>query len=254
VITTGEGQAMNIFDTTGSDSSYFEDVKITNAQYFDTELHICDPDPNCGRGIRGDGDVTVVNSSFKDNENNGISMAGDGNDLIVNNSTFNNNGNADSARDVPTEDPVSAAGIKLTQGAVLTFRNGLVINQYWDGLWCDVQCGGMNVYDSKITNNFRGLHYEISFGPGEIANNIIQNNGLSSPVNPSTPAGLLLQNSQDVNVHHNTFGGNKDYAANLINSTSRTPQMARVTFHDNALGGDPVKGCTTTGVTCSNNN
>jgi parallel beta-helix repeat protein len=142
----------------------------------------------------------------------------------------------------------------VTQGTVLTVRDSVISGNYWDGAWCDVGCDGMSLISNQITDNGRaGIHYEISYGPAQISGNTIQDNGKGSPVNKSTPAGLLLQNSQDVDVFDNDFGGNAAYAARFANSASRTPQMARITFRDNRLNGDALKDCPMRGISCTNN-
>jgi hypothetical protein len=244
------GSALNGIHAGTRSSLYLEDLEVLGAEYIEEG---CSPEANCGRGVYPADETHFVNVWLHDNENNGIGGGG-GHTLLVERSTIGpNNGNADSGRDDPANDPVSAAGAKVTQGTVLTVRNSLVVNNYWDGLWCDVQCGGLNVYDSKISGQYRGIHYEISYGPGEITRNEIIQNGLNSPINPQNPAGMLVQNSQDVHIFDNDFGSNDDYAAQFANSASRTPQMARVALHDNRLGGDTLKNCPMQGVTCTGN-
>jgi hypothetical protein len=202
-------------------------------------------EPNCGRAIGGGGkNLLVENVRAHHNENQGIGGAGDG--LIVRNSTFDHNGNADSARD---DGSVSAAGIKSVNSMFI--YNSRFTDNYWAGVWCDIECGAFEVHDSVLTGNGKvGIDDEISSGPAIFEGNTIKNNGTLSTANKHT--GLLVVDSTNVNAYGNTFGGNVEYGVEVA-KTGRSPGIGKVKVHHNTKRGDRLKGCVISGVSCKRN-
>jgi hypothetical protein len=231
--------AQHIFYTLGADKATIRGLDISGAVHNDA----CEP--TCGRAIGGGGqNLLVEDVRAHDNENQGIGGTGDG--LVVRNSTFDHNGNGDSARDGGS---VSAAGIKSVNS--MSIYNSRFIDNYWAGVWCDIECGAFEIHDSVFRNNGKvGIDDEISSGPTLIEGNIIKNNGDLSTANRHT--GLLIVDAKNVNAYGNDFGGNIEYGVEIA-KTGRTPGIGNVSIHDNTMNGDPLKGCAISGVTCKNN-
>lgn len=211
-------------------------------------------EPACGRGIGGRGpDLTVDDVRATGNANQGIGGTGAG--LLVRNSMIDNNGSLSFAQDDPDE-PVSAAGIKSVNS--MTVINSTIRDNYWAGVWCDIECNAFEVHDSTITGNGKaGIHYEISSGPAVVEGNTIQDNGHA--LFPSTVltrrSGMLIISSANADVYGNTFGGNNTDAVEVAND-GRLPVVSNVKVHDNALNDDPLTGCDLSGgvVSCYDNN
>ena len=231
--------AGHIFHTLGADKATIRGLAISGAVHNDA----CEP--NCGRAIGGGGeDLLVENVRAYDNENQGI--GGTGNGLVVRDSTFDHNGNADSANDGGL---VSAAGIKSVNSMYI--YDSRFTDNYWAGVWCDIECGAFEVHDSLFSGNGKvGIDDEISSGPALIEGNIIQNNGALSTANRHT--GLLIVDSRNVDAYGNTFGGNVEYGIEIA-ETNRNPGIGTVSIYGNSMRGDVLKGCTISGVTCKRN-
>jgi hypothetical protein len=232
-------QASHIFYTHGSHNATISGLVVSGA----VGDNSCEP--NCGRGIGGGGwNLTVHNVRATGNANQGIGGTGPG--LLVKNSMLDNNGSPSFAND---GGPVSTAGIKSVNS--ITVLNSTIKGNYWDGVWCDIECGAFTVKNSTITANGKaGIHMEISSGPAVFAGNRIQNNGISD--RSTRLGGILIVGSSNAETSANTFGGNRQGAASVFND-SRTPPVSNVSVHDNTLNSDVLNGCSTEGVGCVRN-
>lgn len=231
--------AQHIFHTVGADSATIRGLAITGAVHNDA----CEP--NCGRAIGGGGqNLLVQDVKAYENENAGIGGTGEG--LVVRDSVFARNGNADSARDGGL---VSAAGVKSVNS--MSIYNSRFIDNYWAGAWCDIQCGRFEVHDSVFIGNGKvGIDDEISSGPAIFEGNTIKNNGTLPSANRHT--GLLIVSSRNVEAYNNTFEGNVQYGVQIVEDI-RDPVVGNVSVHDNTMNGDPLEGCSISGVSCSRN-
>jgi hypothetical protein len=231
--------AEHIFDTQEADNVTITGLSISGAVHDNA----CEPD--CGRAIGGGGqNLFVENVRAHHNENQGI--GGTGNGLVVRNSTFDHNGNADSARDGGL---VSAAGIKSVNSTFI--YNSRFTDNYWAGVWCDIECGAFEVHDSYFSGNGKaGIANEISSGPSVIEGNTIQNNGMLPMANRHT--GLLIVDSKNVKAYDNTFGGNVHYGVQSA-QTGRAPGLGNVSIYANTMNGDALTGCSISGVNCETN-
>jgi hypothetical protein len=63
---------------------------------------------------------------------------------------------------------------------------------------------------------------------------------------------VLIQSSTNLDVYGNTFGGNHTYSIQASND-SRQPDLRDIRLFNNQLNGDPIRGCSTPGITCENN-
>jgi hypothetical protein len=204
-------------------------------------------EPACGKGIRGGSNLTVDDVRLTRNANNGIGGTGIG--LVVKNSRIDRNGSRSFTR---LDGGVSqSAGIKSATGS-LTVLNSRIQDNYWVGLWCDIDCNAFTVKDSIITGNGKaGIHDEISSGPAIISGNSIRGNGTLAAADRH--AGLLIMSSANVDAYTNTFGNNVGYGVKIVED-SRSPTLSNIKVHDNTKNGDRMDGCTLPGVSCQNNN
>jgi len=235
--TVSTDRAEQIFHTARADGATIRNLAVQGA----VGGNYCEP--NCGRGIGGGGEhLTVVNVHATQNANQGIGGTGDG--LLVKNSTIDENGSPSFTED---DGNASAAGIKSVNS--MTVSNSRVSNNYWVGVWCDLECGEFEVRDSVIADNGKaGISDEISSGPAVIANNSIQNNGMLVAANRHS--GLLIVDSENVEVHGNTFASNVEYGVEVAR-TGRQPGIDNIMVHDNTTKGDSLSGCELAGVRCS---
>jgi hypothetical protein len=232
-------QASHIFYTHGSHQATISGLVVSGA----VGDNSCEPD--CGRGIGGGGwNLTVDNVRATRNANQGIGGTGPG--LLVKNSMLDNNGSQSFAND---GGPVSTAGIKSVNS--MTVLNSTIRDNYWSGVWCDIECEAFTVKNSTITGNGKaGIHMEISSGPAVFAGNRIQNNGVSG--RSTRLGGILIVGSSNAETFVNTFGGNLQGAASVFND-ARTPPVSNVDVHDNTLKRDALNGCSNVGVDCVHN-
>jgi len=201
--------------------------------------------PDCGRGIGGGKNLTVVDVRSDHNTNQGIGGTQDG--LLVEGSVLDHNG---SEPFLDFDGHGSAAGVKSVRS--MTIRDTRVYANVWTGIWCDMGCAPFTVENVTSNRNGKaGLQYELSFGPATISNSTFQGNGWRERATRHT--GIVIAATQNVEVYGNTFGGNINYAVEVVNS-DRPPGLANVSVHDNILNGDAIKGCgVVESVTCANN-
>jgi len=201
----------------------------------------------CGSGIKWGANFVGRYLDVHDNVNQGIGGGGAGGSLLEFVELHHNGSPVFCCGSY-----ASSAGVKTT--AHYTIQDSWVHHNDGSGVWCDVFCKGpatMLVQRNVIADNSKhGIHYEISYGPIIVRNNLIQRNaqGETRPVG----GGVSITDSRDVTVESNTFGGN-GYHGLSAHSTNRPPGLQNVNFHANRLNGDVVKGCEQSVVTCSNN-
>lgn len=225
-----------------ADGARIEGLRVTGAVGGES----CSPE--CGRGIGGGKNLTVVDVRSDHNTNQGIGGVQDG--LLVEGSVLDHNG---SEPFMDFDGNGSAAGVKSVNS--MTVRNTRVHDNVWTGIWCDKGCAPFLVENvSSNRNGNAGVQYEIDRGPATITGSTFEGNGWLEAANHHT--GILIAAAQNVEVHGNTFGGNVDYAVEVVDS-AREPGLADVSIHDNALNGDPIdriEGCgIVASVTCADN-
>jgi hypothetical protein len=204
-------------------------------------------EPNCGRGIGGGKNLTLDGVRLTGNENQGIGGTLPG--LLVRNSTIDHNG----SREFSYLDggPSSTSGIKSVNS--MTIVNSYIHNNWWNGVWCDEECGAFTVRDSRIMENGKaGISNEWSTGPALITGNTIKRNGWNTQVT-TRRAGLIIIDSAHVDVYNNTFGANVRYGVEVADWLERPPNLSDVSIHDNTMNGDSIVGCSLSGVSCAGN-
>jgi hypothetical protein len=201
--------------------------------------------PECGRGIGGGKNLTVVDVRSDHNANQGIGGAQSG--LLIDRSVIDHNG---SEPFLDFDGVGSAAGVKAVES--MTIRNTRVYANVWTGIWCDLGCAPFTVENvTSSRNGMAGLQYERSHGPATISNSTFKGNGWLEHANRHT--GIVINAARNLEVYGNTFGGNIDHAVEIIDH-DREPGLADVSIHDNALNGDKMEGCgIVESVTCADN-
>jgi hypothetical protein len=239
VVTTSRAEV--IFDVNhGADGALIKGLTISGA----VGGNYCEP--KCGKGIYGGAHLTVEDVRLTQNANNGIGGAGIG--LVVKNSEIDHNGSRSFTR--LDGGPSQSAGIKSARGS-LTVLNSRIHDNFWVGLWCDIDCNALTVKGSTIIGNGKaGIHDEISSGPAVISGNTIKGNGTLGPADRH--AGLLIMSSKDVDAYNNTFGNNTGYGVE-ISEDSRAPAISSIKVHHNTMNGNILRGCKLRGVSCYGN-
>jgi hypothetical protein len=205
-------------------------------------------EPNCGRGIGGGKNLTVAQVRITGNQNQGIGGTLPG--LVVRGSTVDNNG----SRSFSYLDggPSSTSGIKTVNS--VTVVNSNIHHNWWNGVWCDEECGAFTVQNSTLTDNGKaGISDEWSTGPANISSNTIKRNGWNKEVTTKR-AGLIVMDSTHVDVYNNTFDGNTLYGIEVGDWPGRLPNVNDVSIRDNTMNGNSIVGCNLSGVTCERNN
>jgi hypothetical protein len=124
-----------------------------------------------------------------------------------------------------------AANVRDT---VVAYNN--IHHNYGHGLHYDINCLNNSIHHNRIHNNARmGIHYELCTG-GEIYENIIWNNGWDTPTK-GNGAAIKLNNSTEVEIHHNTLAWNADGIG--VNARDRAgtenDNIANVYIHNNTI-------------------
>lgn len=235
IVTT---KAQQLFNAAGSYGATIKGLEVRGAVGGD----YCKP--ACGQGIRGGTNLTVYDVRSTNNKSQGIGGAGPG--LLVQNSLIDHNG---SYAFTSNSHVNSSAGIKSTNP--MTILNSQVRDNYWNGVWCDEQCGAFKVQGSTLTGNGKaGIHLEVSTGPAVISGNTIKGNGTLASANHHD--GLLIVSSAHVDAYNNTFGGNVGHGVK-VHDDSRSPSVSDVKIYDNTMNLDGVLGCGLAGVDCITN-
>jgi hypothetical protein len=231
-------KAKQLFAAGDSNGATIKGLKISGAVGGDA----CKP--GCGQGIRGGDNLTVYDVWATNNMNQGIGGPGPG--LRVENSLIDNNGSYAFTSNIYVN---TSAGIKTTNS--VTVLNSRITNNYWNGLWCDEQCGALSVKNSVLSGNGKaGIHYEVSTGPAVVAGNTIKGNGGLARANAHD--GLLVVSSAHVDAYNNTFGNNVGAGFKVLED-SRSPNVTDVSIRDNTMNADGMIGCGLSGVSCSGN-
>jgi hypothetical protein len=205
--------------------------------------------------------TTVEGGRIHDNPKDGIGcdLEGNAGDVVVDGVEIDHNGSVESLG-------WGAAGIKWFHADGVTVRNSSIHDNIGNGVWCDGNCGDLDVVDNVITGNTRkGVFYEKSGGShirgvsytgfATIRGNVIQRNNLEG--SETAHAGISIIASRNVLVVGNTFGDNADQAIHIRNDDARLHDdkpgfvVGNVTAGANDLNGERIVGCDLPGVTCS---
>jgi len=156
---------------------------------------------NHGVGIQ---DASTIRNNFvHDNGQMGVSGSNSSDAALV-------EGNEIARNNYAGFDPNwEAGGAKWTKTSHLTVRNNYVHDNKGIGLWTDTDTIYITYTGNRVENNSgAGIFHEVSYN-AVISNNTVKGNGLSATGNLQG-AGILLANSQNVDVYGNTLSGNRD--------------------------------------------
>jgi hypothetical protein len=196
--------------------------------------------PSCGRGIAGGPNTNVVDSRLHHNAIAGIGGSEAG--LVVEGTEIDHNGSDATLG-------CCSGGLKSTNP--FTVRGSYVHDNIGNGIWCDLDCGGFIVEDSRVIHNsLKGIFHEISGGPSVVRNNVIQGNNYA---NQLSAAGVTILSSKDIEVYGNDFGNNTVAAVQVKLVSKRGFPLSGIFIHDNEPQGDAFIGCDLNGVECRDN-
>lgn len=235
------GDAPQVFDAGFSNGATIRGLAISGAE----GTSACRP--ACGRGVSGGSDLLLEDVRLYYNANQGA--GGQLGGLVIRDSEIDHNGGAEFYKDPAYS---TAAGVKSVNS--FTVYDSYVHDNAWNGVWCDLDCGRFEVHDSRILDNGRhGVFFEVSSGPAVVEGNRFARNGRVASSIDRWGAGLAVASSRNLNAYGNTFAGNNlDYGFRALEN-SRVPDLGNISFHDNTMNGDALKGCATSRVTCRNN-
>jgi parallel beta-helix repeat protein len=183
---------------------------------------------NAGLGANLRGRVTVRGGSYHHNARMGIGVSEGAGALIEGVDLSYNNPDR-------LFDPLwGAGGIKVAVGNGVTVRGCDVHHNVGPGIWFDIDNREGVISDNLVTDNaYAGIFYEISYS-GVIQGNTATGNGTATT--GPYGAGILISESQDVEVHHNVVRDNADGIVGL--QANRSGQLGpylitNLWVHDN---------------------
>lgn len=129
-----------------------------------------------------------------------------------------------------------AGGLKLGTGQNVEIIDNEVFDNDGPGIWADVDSLDVDIAGNRVHDNQRaGIVYELSFN-GEIHDNVVYENGFGF-ASWGFGAGILVQNSSDVEVFANTVAWNADGITIISQERGegRWNLVAGNNVHDNAI-------------------
>jgi hypothetical protein len=231
--------ARNVFDAWSSNGATIRGIAASGGQ------GVCKPE--CGRGFNGGTNLLLQNVRAYDNDNQGVGGQGPG--LVIRDSELDHNGTPEYYND-----PIyaSAAGVKSVNSFAV--YNSYIHDNAWNGVWCDLECDRFEVHDSRLVANGKsGVFYEVSAGGAVVEGNRFARNGQIGASINRPGAGLSVKSSRNLDAYGNTFAGNNINHGFRAGEDKRPPDLGNISFHDNTMNGDALRGCVITGVSCKNN-
>jgi parallel beta-helix repeat protein len=214
--------------------------------------------PQYHGGLSNDGydNWTVRNNIFRDAGNAAIDIKQGSGHLIENNEVARSGnvgirvesvgsatirGNRTYGNNTKNLDPGwEAGGMKITgnYGGVrnLVIENNQAYSNNGPGIWIDVDGEGIEIRNNRVYDNSRaGIIYELSFN-ARIHGNVVYNNGRGFDA-WGFGAGILIQNSSNVEVFNNVVAWNAD-GISVISQNRGESRWNNVTgnnVHDNSI-------------------
>jgi len=174
------------------------------------------------------------NNYVHHNAVSGVQGAGGGALIEANTVSYNNTSGAN-----PSTSTGYAGGMKFFGATDLTIRNNTVIHNTGVGVWCDGGCYRVLYEGNTVSDNtHRGIDHEISYD-AVIRDNVCERNGSVTIAGWPSAGGIVIFNSQNVEVVGNTVRDNGDGITGLetpSGSGSRGPYVvANLYVHDNTI-------------------
>ena len=155
---------------------------------------------NAEIGVKGAAEWRILGNNIHHNGRYGLIAAGasiliEGNEIAFNSTDYGATGDSGGTKFVHTEN--------------LVLRGNYVHDNYGNGLWADINNRGYMIEGNRVVGNqWSGIYVEISCG-GTVRNNRLERNGYGdSYPNWMTGAGIVVDNSPDVEVYGNTLVNN----------------------------------------------
>jgi hypothetical protein len=196
--------------------------------------------PQCGRGISKGVNLSVSYTRVHNNMNAGIGGGGAG--ALLTHVELDHNGSS-------TFTGCCAGGVKSSQP--YTIDSSYVHDNTGNGVWQDV-CGANFVVTNNtiLSNSKSGVRYEHNqkcSGSATIQSNVIKNNNTSDD---GGAGGVSINSAPGAVVSYNVFGGNRNAGVRVGGTRGPTTGTS---IHNSTLNRDTLKGCTLSGVSCTNN-
>jgi hypothetical protein len=221
--------------TSSGDNAYFEGLDISGAQYDNAIISA-----EQGKAIGGSADnLQVWATKLHDNENQGAGSLGPGAEFhwteIYDNGMHESASDNTASDEIPGDEPASAAGIK--SGDNFYVYDSYIHHNYWDGIWCDVNCPEMESHDTLYVNNGKaGIHFEVSAGPAIFEGNTFRDNGEGQPwgthTYPGPRAGIIMSGSGNATVgcQANPTGCTSAWSANKLADLQDTSNFGQAIY------------------------
>jgi hypothetical protein len=196
--------------------------------------------PQCGRGISQGDNTTVSYTRVHDNMIAGIGGGGPG--VSLSHVELDHNGSS-------AFYGCCAAGIKSS--SAYTIDSSYIHDNTGNGVWQDICGANFVVTNNTISGNTQsGIRYEhnkVCAGSAWFTNNVVKNNNTSAA---SGAAGISINSAPGATLAYNTFGGNLKFGVSVGGTRGPTTGTS---IHDSTMNKDILKGCTLSGVSCTNN-
>jgi hypothetical protein len=196
--------------------------------------------PQCGRGISQGDHTTVSYTRVHDNTIAGIGGGGPG--VLLSHVELDHNG-------MSTFYGCCAGGVKSADA--YTVDSSYIHDNIGNGVWQDICGANFVVTNNTISGNTQsGIRYEhnkVCSGSATFTNNLIQNN---NTIAASGAGGISINSAPGATLAYNVFGGNLKFGVSVGGTRGPTTGTS---IHNSTLNHDALKGCTLSGVSCTNN-
>lgn len=247
---------------------FFRDLSIGNAPVPPVGGHCLKEDGTAGNASCG---VAIINNASiltlqnVDCHDNGGACVTGSNPLTFDNVVCDSNGSpyASTSGFAYGACVKQAAAYGADEGR-FTMTGSTISNSWGNGIWCDYcKYASWDIHGNTFTHNGNhAVQWEMSanwlccVGSAHVYGNTFSGNGWQT--GKTGPGGIIISTAAHILVEDNTFDGTNTNAAYVLYSSGRLGAdnyrtSQDVVIRNNTLNGDPMTGCSLTGVTCSGN-
>ena len=186
---------------------------------------------NHGAGIRGNAGSVVRNNHV--HHNGQLGLAGFGKNLLVEGNLVEHN------HTLGFDTSWEAGGSKWQRTDGLVLRDNVFRNNRGHGIWIDIDNINALIEGNRSDGNDKaGIFYEISYD-GVIRNNTVSGNGFVRNSSWGRSSGIMIANSQNVEVYGNTVDRNR-HGITLFHQDRGSGEhgpydLRNVNVHDNLI-------------------